>query len=121
MKFLVAGIVMVACMFLVIGTNGAADKDKKEEKPKFTIKEVMKKAHAGDNALRKKVLKGEATDEEKAQLTAMYIALSQNAPPKGEADDWKKITKTIIDAYKDGDLKAYAKATDCKACHSKFK
>src|SRR5437868_1421428 len=101
MRFLLASSMLALAAFFVVSTNGTsgADKDKKDE-PKFSIKDVMKKAHAGKNALRAKVLKGEATDEEKAQLTAMYVALNQATPPAGEADAWKARTKAILDAYK---------------------
>jgi hypothetical protein len=120
MRFLLGGVAAVVALVLVLGSASVnSAQDKKE--PKFTISEVMKKAHAGKNALRAKVLKGEATDEEKAQLTALYVALSENTPPAGEAEKWKKVTKDILDAYKSGDLKAYEKATNCGACHGEFK
>src|ERR1700690_4110451 len=103
MRIFAAGLIVALTTVFMLNTNGTAG-DK--EKPKFTISEVMKKAHIGKDNLREKVIKGEATDEEKAQLTALYVALSLNTPPKGEADDWKKTTKAILEAYKANDTKA---------------
>jgi hypothetical protein len=104
---------------------GKADDDK----PKFTIKQVMKKAHG--EGLLKAVLAGDASKDDKQQLLELYTALSKNTPPKGEARDWKEATTPIVEAAKavaDGKdgaidkLKAVAGPPDsCKSCHSKFK
>src|SRR5215475_8504564 len=49
-----------------------------EEKPKYTIKEVMKKAHTPDGGLLKKIVAGEATKADAEQLVELYTALGQN-------------------------------------------
>jgi cytochrome c551/c552 len=51
----------------------------------------------------------------------MYVALAASTPPKGDADSWKKKTTAILEAYKAGDTKALAKATNCGACHKEFR
>ena len=53
-----------------------------EAKPKYTIKQVMKKAHK--DKLIKKVVKGEASQDEKMMLLDLYLSLPENKPPKGD-------------------------------------
>jgi hypothetical protein len=94
-----------------------------DDKPKYTIKEVMKAAHAGDESLAKSVVTGKGSDDDKKKLVEYYSALGQNKPPKGDADSWKSKCDALLTAAKavaDGkdattDLK---KAMDCMACHS---
>ncbi len=51
--------------------------------PKYTIKEVMTKAHK--DGLMKKVVEGQASPEEKAELLDLYLSLVEQDPPKGDA------------------------------------
>jgi hypothetical protein len=97
------------------------------EKPKFTIKQIMDKAHESeeeDNALRDRAIAGKLTKQEKEELLALYIALSQNKPPKGDEKDWKERTDKIVAAAKDlvagkeGAPAALKAATNCGDCHS---
>ena len=103
----------------------SADDDDDDSKPKYTIKQVMKKAFKGP--LVKKVAGGKASDEEKKELHEMLVALSKNKPPRGEDDTWKKYTDALVKAGKaavDGDEKAggmLKKAANCKACHKEHK
>src|SRR5262245_883092 len=92
MKFLVAGLMVLMALVLTLGDNVAG------EKPKYTIKEVMKKAHTGKPNLVSKVAGGKADEADKKQLADLYKALSQNTPPKGDDDDWKKKTKALAEA-----------------------
>lgn len=101
----------------------AAD-EKKDEKPKYTIKQVMefhqKKVH-------EKFIKGEATKEEKEKLLAGYESLTKQKPPRGDEANWKKLTENIlkaakdVDAKKDGAADAFKKANACGACHNAHK
>jgi hypothetical protein len=90
-----------------------------------TIKEVMKVAHK--DGLMKKVQGGSASDEEKKQLLDLYIDLAEGEPKKGDKAEWKIAAgATVISAAKvvlgrEGALDELKKATDCMACHSKFK
>jgi hypothetical protein len=90
-----------------------------EKKPKYTIKQVMAKAMRG--GLCAKVASGKASDDEKATLVAMFVALGENKPPKGEADSWKDKTTALVDAAKAGDGAKLKKAATCAACHSLHK
>ena len=118
-KMLVACIV-VAFGFAITLTIGAQDK------PKFTIKEVMKTAHKG--GLTKKVAKGEASAEEKKQLVELYEALAANHPPVGDEASWKAKTAELVVAAKEA-AEGKAGASDkvnaifmkCGACHMAHK
>lgn len=131
MKKLFAALALSALsLALVVSGNYAGgkdkdEKDKKDEKAKYTIKDVMKKAHA--SGLVKKVATGKASDAEKKELLGFYIALHANTPPKGEAKAWEVKTSAILDAAKavlegkEGAGELLLKVTNCKACHSEFK
>jgi hypothetical protein len=119
MRFLAASVTVVMTLVLALGTNQA------QEKPKFTIKEVMKEAHK--EGLYKKVAGGKASDDEKKHLVELYKALAQNTPPKGDADDWKTKTSTMVAAATKaakGDedaAKSLLKIVNCGACHKAHK
>lgn len=98
-----------------------------EDKPKYTIPEVMKTAHAGKDALLKKVGAGTASKEDKEKLVELYTALGQNKPPKGDDKDWKKRTDALLTAAKDvlagkeGSADQLKKAANCMGCHNAHK
>jgi hypothetical protein len=121
MKALIAGFVTMIGLVLVLGADGAGEKE-----PKYKIKEVMKKAMAG--GLCKKCASGSASAEEKKQLVEMFVALHDNKPPKGDEAKWTKVTQALVDAAKaveagtdDKAGKALAMLVNCKACHGDFK
>jgi hypothetical protein len=107
------------------------------DKPKYTIKEVMQKAHKG--GLLEKVVKGEASADEKKELVELYVALGKNTSPRGEdkeldertaamlRKDWDEITAAMIKAAKDvvagkeGAARELKKAVRCKNCHEAAK
>ena len=103
---------------------GAEDKPAKPGKKKVTIKVAMKDIKAG---LHMKVIKGTATDAEKAKLLAYAKALPGLKPPKGSKESWKKLTASLLKATtaavegKDGGTAALGKAINCKACHTPHK
>jgi hypothetical protein len=121
MRLLGLGLTLAAFALVGIGFVYAGG-----EKPKATIKEVMKAAHA-KGALRDKVLGGTASKEEKEQLLACYKALATNEPPRGTKEDWKKKTDAIVAAAEavvkgdEGADKTLGKATNCTACHGAHK
>lgn len=98
-----------------------------EDAPKYTIKEVMKMAHHGQNSLAKKVASGKATKEEDKKLVQLYTALAANKPPRGDINVWKEKTGALVDAAKGvedgkaGATKHLATAMNCGACHKIFK
>lgn len=97
------------------------------DKPKYTIKEVMKELHKGENAPCKKVAKGEGTKEDLAKFVEYYTAMAQQDPPKGDAKEWHaKATKLLnatkaLQAGKPGALDTFKEAINCKSCHSAHK
>jgi len=118
---------LVVAVALAIGLSGDRAAGGKDE-PKFTIKEVMQKAHTpGAKSLLKKVSSGKADEAEKKELVALYTALAQNKPPKGDEKDWKERTGKMLDAAKaaaKGDEKAaasLAEIVNCMGCHSEHK
>src|SRR5262245_26919410 len=86
---------LVMALAMTVGMSLAQDK----EKPKHTIKEVMKTAHK--DGLLKKVQDGKASDEEKKKLAELYVALHENTPPKGSAESWKEKTDALVKASKE--------------------
>jgi hypothetical protein len=122
---------MIACLcgvlaLAILAGNVDLSFARGKDDPKYTIKEVMQKGHKG--GLLKKVTSGTASADEAKTLLEMYKALGQNTPPKGDADDWKKTTKTmadaaqlVVDGKKDDGIAALKKAVNCGVCHGKFK
>jgi hypothetical protein len=117
-KLIVAGVVL-AFGWLAVSLFAAED-----EKPKASIKEVMKVCMKG--GLCGKVAKGEASEEEKKKLAGLFAALHEAKPPKGEAASWDAKTKALVDAANDvlagkegaGDkLKAAANCMECHKAH----
>lgn len=97
------------------------------DEAKYTVKEVMKKAHNGRDSLLNKVKSGKATDDEKAKLLEIYESMPLGKAKKGDADDFKKRGEAMVAAAKaakngDTDWKAkLTKASDCKSCHDSHK
>lgn len=119
---MVSGVAVAAtAAFLVLAEARAV------EKPKYSIEEIMKKGHKGDDALVKKVANGAASAAEIKQMLEYYKALAQNEPPKGDAAAWKSKTSALVQVTErlaKGDKSALAdfkKASNCKACHSEFR
>jgi hypothetical protein len=87
----------------------------------------MKALHKGDDALAKKVSKGEGTKDDFKKLVEYYAALPLNDAPKGDAASRKEKTTALLDAAKAleagkaGALDQYKAAVNCKACHSAHK
>jgi hypothetical protein len=121
----VAVLLALACASGLVLRGVNAQEKKEDDKPKYTIKQVMEKAHK--NKLLNKVAAGEGTKEDAQQLLELYQALGKNQPPKGEAEGWKKKTVAIAEAAKevvDGKPGAGAKLTkaaNCANCHKEHK
>lgn len=121
MRKLLAACVLVAFGWAAISLSGAED-----EKPQYTIKEVMKAVHA-KGKLKDKVVAGTASAEEKKELVAYYEALAANKPPKGDAEAWKKGTALLVTAAKEaaegkeGAADKLKSASNCAGCHKAHK
>jgi hypothetical protein len=99
----------------------------RDDKPKFTIEEVMEQAHKGKDALIQKAAAGKASKDEKDKLVELYVALGQNKPPKGDAKSWKSKTDALLSAAKavvadeKGAGPKLKMAANCMACHKVHK
>lgn len=91
-----------------------------DDKPKYTIKEVMK-LHSKDK-LHTKYLDGKASKEEKEKLIEAYEAMGKNKPTKNaeKEKEWKAKADALVKALKDDDKAAFKKAVDCGGCHKEF-
>ena len=113
----------LAALLLTASFAGADDKDK----PKMTIKEVMKVV-AKDKLLAK-VTDDKGTAEDKKKLLEAFEELAKNSPKegKGTPEEWKKLTAAIVVAAKDvvdgkeGSLATLKKTAACGDCHKVFK
>lgn len=93
--------------------------------PKYTIEEVMEKAHK--DGLMKKIVAGEGSPEDKAQLLDLYLSLLEQDPPQGDATDFHEKAATAVVAAarvvvgRDGAEEALTRAVNCAACHKDHK
>jgi len=116
--------ILLAITFVIVPSLTLLQADA-PEKPKYTIKEVMKKAHK--EKLLKKVLSGDAKQAEKTALLDLYLSLPENKPPKGDEKDWNKRTTEVVVAAarvvaeRERSLARLKKATNCAACHKAHK
>lgn len=98
-----------------------------DAKPKYTVKDVMKAFHKGDDNAGKKIARGQGSADDIAKLVEYYEALPANKPPRGEQASWDAKTAALLKAAKSlkageaGALEALKSATNCKACHSAHK
>ena len=96
-------------------------------KPKYTIKEVMKEIHKGDDNIGKRASKGLASKEDINKMVEYYASLPLNDPPRGDKQSWQEKTMALVKASQE--LKAgapnaldhYKAAANCKACHQLHK
>lgn len=97
------------------------------KKPKYTIKEVMKEVHKGEDNIGKRVANGTASKEDIAKMVAHYESLPLNEPPRGDKESWAAKTSKLVAASKavqsgaPNAAQLYKDATNCKACHSAHK
>ena len=125
-KLLLATAVLGVAVSTAWTFSGAAQKDD-DKKPKYTIKDVMAKAHKGKDALLTKYKEGKASKKDLEQLVEMYKALEVNKPPKGKDAEGKERTAALVKAAnaaaedKKRAKELLAKATNCAACHKAHK
>lgn len=106
-------------LFAAISIGSAAADD--------VIKDVMKKYHKPEDALCKKVGKGEATSADLSTLLTAYEGMKGATPPKGDKTVWAEKCDALIAAVKKVQAKDatgasdFKKAVNCKACHDGFK
>jgi len=117
---------LMAFVVIAFGWVAVSLTTRAQDKPKYTIKEVMKTAHKG--GLTKKVAKGEASADEKKQLVELYEALAANHPPMGDEASWKAKTAELVVAAKEAaegkegaSEKLNAIFMKCAGCHMAHK
>ena len=122
---MIAGCLAVALVgATVVGSLSGAVAAPQEE-PENSIKDVMKKAHK--DGLLKKVMSGQASDDDKKMLLDLYIDMLEGVPEKGDRGEWIMASgPSVIAAGKvvvgrEGALEELKTATNCKNCHDKFK
>ncbi len=110
-------------LMLLASTQAAPQEE--EGKPPHTIKDVMKVALKGD--LVKKVVAGNASDDEKKQLLDLFVSMVENEPPKGDMQSWHNLAGNAAMAAakvvvgREGATDELKAATNCKACHTAHK
>ena len=111
-------VVSVAAVALVAVCSLSLVRAADDEKPKYTIKEVMK---FHKDKLHEKFQNGNASKEDKQKLLEGYEAMLKNKPPKGDEKDWKEKCEALVKAVKDDDKDAFKKAVNCGGCHGAHK
>lgn len=112
---------------IAAGLGGAFALRGADAKPKYSVKDVMKAVHKGDENLGKKISRGQGTADDYTKLLDYYQALPSNKPPRGEQSSWDAKTTALVKAAQalksggTGAVEAYKAATNCKACHSAHK
>jgi hypothetical protein len=120
-KFHSLSLVVVLWLFVGLALAQAGDQ------PKYTVAEVMKALHQGDDSAGKRVLAGKVTQEDFVKLVEYYAMLPLNEPEQGDPVVWKQKSTTLLEAAKalqegkDGALDRYKRAVDCKSCHSVYR
>src|SRR5947199_638477 len=123
MRIVLAGGCAPLALFLLVGADHAGEKGK----AKYTISEVMEKAHDKEDGLLFKVARGKGDREDAKKLLELYTELAKNNPPRGGEKSWKRFTDGLIAAaevaVKGGPDagKRLQKAANCRACHTAHK
>ena len=105
------------CLAISLSTASADD----------LIKEAMKKNFKPEDAIAKKVGKGEASDAELDSLIKCVQTICAATPPKGEKTAWVEKCKSMgaalnkVKAKDASGMSEWKKAVNCKACHDVFK
>ena len=109
--------------FVLIATAFAAEDDN-------PIQKAMKFAHSaprGQKKLNEKIVEGTASDADVGKALAMYKAMADTKPPKGDPTAFKEKTNKLVAATEEVVAKKpeavehYKAAVDCKACHSEHR
>src|SRR3954447_20071400 len=100
MRFLLAGTCLVLTLVIIAeNTSRSAAQGTataKSGETKYTIKDVMNKAHKGKDALLTKVKGKTATEAEAKTLLEMYEAMAKLKPPMGDEKSWTTKTGDLV-------------------------
>ncbi len=120
---LVTGAALLGASLPARARPGTPVDDPVAGKAKYSIAQVMKALHKGEDSIGKRVGRGQGTKEDFAKLVEYYESLPLNEPPEGGSASWKKKSTALLVSAKalnegrEGALAAYKQAVDCKACH----
>lgn len=118
-------ICVAACGTVAFTAQGQQEAPEGDDAAKHSIKDVMQNAHKA--GLLEKVLKGEASQEEKLTLLDHYVSLTESKPPLGTPEGWEERTNAVVVAAakvavgRDDGTELLKKATNCAACHKEHK
>ena len=118
---------MFVAVFVSINVGFSWVGNDDDDMPKYKTKQVMAKVFKGKASLKAKISAGKATAEEKKTALEYLQALAKNKPKKGDAASWTKKTLALVKAAKqvvdgkEGGIKSFNAATNCKACHNLHK
>jgi hypothetical protein len=125
MRMVFAGTCLMVGLSLV--AQSTAFTQDKDDKPKYSISEIMKKGQS-KGGLYPKVMMGKATEAEAKTLLEMYKSLAKQQPPAGDAESWKTKTTALIegaqlfvDGKKDDGQAKLRDAGNCMMCHKAHK
>ena len=101
-----------------------------DEKPKFTIKEVMQKAH--NDGLLNTIKDGKGSKADKEKLVELYTELGKNKPPRSDEKAWKQKCDAMIAAAKEialaknetaakSGIEKLNTAVNCQMCHAQHR
>ena len=121
---------LIAAVFAIASIAQSAHHEGSEMP--IDIHDIMEKGlkddrRAGTVGLKTKVLKGEATVDEKKDLLAMFLSLEKFKVEKGDQEAFDAKADALTDAMigvmagVDGSLAKLEDAVNCKACHSEHK
>ncbi len=114
-------------MVCVIDSNpdpSANVQDHQEEEREPDIRQIMR--FAMTQGLCQKVIKQQASQEEKQRLVTLFATLAKLDPPVGSSDNWLRRTKGLMDSARsvsEGGVNydALAKAANCAECHKEHR
>ena len=125
--------ISAAVLSLVALTSFTLAAPIKKPRPQTEIESIMQAGFGGYPPVLKrpvaKAIDGTATKEELEKFVELCKKLSEQKPPKGDAEQWKKFTTELLESSKavaaGGEGKAEAvkrltAAADCKACHKLY-
>ncbi|TVP99965.1 MAG: hypothetical protein EA381_08430 [Planctomycetaceae bacterium] len=121
----VFGCLALGCLLSALVGTSQTSVAQEPDAAKPTIKDVMKSGHK--DGLLKKILDGDATQQEKQELLDLYITMFELKPEKGDIESWQRLAggaalaaAKVVVGRPDG-LETLKVATNCKACHDPHK
>ncbi len=113
--------------FLAILVAGVLFTDEiRAQQAQYSIKQIMTRAHKGNNSFASRAKSGKASVREIQYLLSLYRSMVYLKPPKGNVSAWRQKSVALIRAT-EGLLRnprstaAYSRAVDCNGCHNAHK